>query len=251
MKLVQLSRTEHGHLRINPALALSVAANVHLVPLTLSEIRTVASQFPVFLAKDGETGQFYPCALMGLEPHENLYWTGSALDADHIPLNLLRLPFFIGGADPAQAAICLDEHSPGVDANGPCAILEPDGSDTGYITTIHGILDRLAAGGHRDTEARRQHRGRGRYLPLRQRRRRAGNPNLVSGAGKRLAEHRADRRVVVGNEDVSGRHVNLSPCPRAITKRENVCVCPGYSAPERPSVDAYFGIKTRNVVRRG
>lgn len=146
MKLVQLSRTEHGHLRINPALALSVAANVHLVPLTLSEIRKVASQFPVFLAKDGETGQFYPCALMGLEPHENLYWTGSALDADHIPLNLLRLPFFIGGADPAQAAICLDEHSPGVDANGPCAILEPDGSDTGYITTIHGILDRLAAG---------------------------------------------------------------------------------------------------------
>ncbi|MEL4474484.1 SapC family protein, partial [Shewanella algae] len=84
------------------------AATVHLVPLVADEIRQVAGQFPVFLAKDGETGQFYPAALLGLEPQENLFWNGTALEADVLPLNLLRLPFFVGG-EGEEAVICIDE----------------------------------------------------------------------------------------------------------------------------------------------
>ena len=56
MNLVQLTRKDHGHLRLDPGKAAAAAANVHLVPVVRSEIRKVASQFPVFFAKDGETG---------------------------------------------------------------------------------------------------------------------------------------------------------------------------------------------------
>src|SRR5262249_58429804 len=35
----------------------------------------------------------------------------------------------------------------------------------------------------------------------------AGRPNLVAGAGKRLIEHRADRGIVVGNQNASSRHI--------------------------------------------
>jgi len=141
MNLVQLTRAQHGALRIDPKKAMAPAASVHLVPLVHSEIRKMASQFPVFFVKDAETGQFYPAALLGLEPHENLFWTAGALDAHHVPLNLLRLPFFIGG----EGMICIDADSPGLDG-GPYPILEADGRDSAYMTQVQAILGELMGG---------------------------------------------------------------------------------------------------------
>jgi hypothetical protein len=140
MQLVQLSREHHAGLRIDPARALATAATVHLVPVVRSELRKVASHYPTFFVKDGETGQFYLAALMGLEPHENLYWNGSALDADYVPLNILRQPFYVGD----DGMICVDLDSAAINPNGACAVTEQDGSDSGYIGTIQAILSELA-----------------------------------------------------------------------------------------------------------
>lgn len=145
MKLAQLTRTDHAGVRIDPARAAASAATVHLVPLVADEIRTVARQFPVFLAKDAETGAFYPAALMGLEPHENLFWNGNALEADVLPLNLLRLPFFVGG-EGEDAVICIDTESPAIDPTGPCPIVAPDGSESDYFRSVQAILGRLVQG---------------------------------------------------------------------------------------------------------
>ena len=145
MKLAQLTRTDHAGFRIDPARAAASAATVHLVPLVADEIRTVAGQFPVFLAKDAETGAFYPAALMGLEPHENLFWNGNALEADVLPLNLLRLPFFVGG-EGEDAVICIDTESPAIDPSGPCPIVAPDGSESDYFRSVQAILGRLVQG---------------------------------------------------------------------------------------------------------
>ncbi len=145
MKLAQLTRTDHADLRIDPARAAASAATVHLVPLVADEIRTVARQFPVFLAKDGETGAFYPAALMGLEPHENLFWNGSTIDADVLPLNLLRLPFFVGG-EGAEAVICIDTESPAIDPAGPCPIVTAEGGESDYFRSVQAILGRLVQG---------------------------------------------------------------------------------------------------------
>lgn len=145
MKLVQLTRKDHAGLRLDPARALAAAATVHLVPLVASEIRKVASQFPVFLAKDGETGQFYPAALLGLEPGENLFWDGQAFAADHVPLNLLRLPFFVGSGD-LEGAVCIDAESAAIVADGPVGIVEADGSDSAYMQSVQAILRELLSG---------------------------------------------------------------------------------------------------------
>ncbi|WP_226018524.1 SapC family protein [Novosphingobium sp. FKTRR1] len=139
MNLVQLTRHDHAGLRIDPVRAAAAAATVHMVPLVLGEIRKLAPHFPIVLAKDGETGQFYPAALLGLEPHENLFWTGETFDAAQVPLNLLRLPFFIG-----DGAICIDADSPAITPDGPCAIVESDGSDSAYLRSIQAILSDLA-----------------------------------------------------------------------------------------------------------
>lgn len=145
MTIVPLNRAAHSGLRIDPARAAEAAAAVHLVPLVASEIRQVAGQFPVFLAKDAETGQFYPAALMGLEPQENLFWNGAALEADVLPLNLLRLPFFVVGED-AEAAIAIDEASPAIGPQGACAIVDAEGAETEYFRSVQTILGRLLQG---------------------------------------------------------------------------------------------------------
>ncbi|MDE1915477.1 MAG: SapC family protein [Sphingomonadales bacterium] len=142
MTLVPLTRKDHAALRLNPARAAQAAASVHLVPLVRSEIRKITGQFPVFLAKDGETGEFYPAALMGLEPHENLFWAEDRLEASRVPLNLLRLPFFIGH----DGAVMIDMASPAVDANGPVALLNADGSDSAWFTSVQAMLGELAGG---------------------------------------------------------------------------------------------------------
>lgn len=142
MTLVQLTRKDHAGLRLDPARALAAAATVHLVPLVAGEIRKVASQFPVFLAKDGETGQFYPAALLGLEPQENLFWDGTTFDADHVPLNLLRLPFFVGSGA-LEGAVCIDSASPAIVPDGPVGIVEADGSDSAYLQSVQAILGQL------------------------------------------------------------------------------------------------------------
>lgn len=143
MRLEVLNRRDHADLRIDPARALAHAARVHLVPLVHSEIRRIAAEFPVFLAKDGETGQFYPAALLGLAPGENLFWDGTRFDAEALPLNLLRLPFFITGDQNAARTVCVDAESPALVATGGQAIVEPDGSDTPYMRSIQAILQQL------------------------------------------------------------------------------------------------------------
>lgn len=144
MYLQQLSRAAHGDLRIDPDKARAEVASVHLVPLSRAELRQASRSFPLFFIKDLETGQFFPAALLGLKANENLYWDGAAFDADYIPLNIRRLPFYIGGDDPDQGMICIDADSAGVDPKGECRILEEDGSDSAYIQGIQAMLATLS-----------------------------------------------------------------------------------------------------------
>ena len=83
-------------MRVDPARAGEQIARCHMVPLVVSEFRRAIADFPIVLAKSQETGRFAPYALMGLSPNENLFWDGERLDAAHVPLNLRRLPFFVG-----------------------------------------------------------------------------------------------------------------------------------------------------------
>src|SRR3979490_1642951 len=96
MHLVELSREEHSELKINPDLAEASAARQHLIPIVASEFRKAATQYPIVFAKNPETGRFAPYVLNGLEPEENLFWSGTKLDVAYVPLNIRRRAFFFG-----------------------------------------------------------------------------------------------------------------------------------------------------------
>src|SRR3981189_476866 len=137
MHLVELSRAEHSGLKINPALAEASAARQHLIPVVGSEFRKAATQYPLVFAKNPETGRFASFVLNGLEPEENLFWSGTKMDVAYVPLKIPRRPFFVGMADPSGGAnnnvLCIDIESPCLTASGQKSIVAADGSDSLYL----------------------------------------------------------------------------------------------------------------------
>jgi hypothetical protein len=150
MHLVELSRAEHSDLKINPGLAEASAARQHLIPIVASEFRKAATQYPIVFAKNPETGRFSPFVLNGLEPEENLFWSGTKLDAAYVPLNIRRRPFFVGMADTASGAtdnvLCIDIESSCITASGSKSIVDADGSDSPYLKEILSIIGKLVDG---------------------------------------------------------------------------------------------------------
>jgi hypothetical protein len=150
MHLVELSREEHSQLKISPDLAEASAARQHLIPIVASEFRKAAIQYPIVFAKNPETGRFAPYVLNGLEPEENLFWSGTKLDVAYVPLNIRRQPFFVGMADPSGGAqdnvLCIDIESPCLTASGQKAIVDADGSDSPYLKGILSIVGKLVDG---------------------------------------------------------------------------------------------------------
>ena len=150
MHLVELSRQEHSALKIDPDLAEASAARQHLIPIVASEFRKAAIQYPIVFAKNPETGRFGAYVLNGLEPEENLFWSGTKMDAAYIPLNIRRRPFFVGMADTAGGAnenvLCIDVESSCITPSGQKSIVDADGSDSLYLKTILSIVGELLQG---------------------------------------------------------------------------------------------------------
>ena len=150
MHLVELSRAEHSELKINPDLAEASAARQHLIPIVASEFRKAAIQYPIVFAKNPETGRFAAFVLNGLEPEENLFWSGTKLDVAYVPLNIRRGPFFVGTADTSSGAngnvLCIDIESSCLTASGQKSIVEADGSDSAYLKEILSIVGQLVDG---------------------------------------------------------------------------------------------------------
>ena len=155
MHLVELSRAEHSGLKINPDLAEASAARQHLIPIVASEFRKAAIQYPIVFAKNPETGRFGAFVLNGLEPEENLFWSGTKLDVAYVPLNLRRGPFFVGTADTPTGAngnvLCIDIESACLTASGQKSIVETDGSDSPYLKKILSIVRELVDGQNQTT----------------------------------------------------------------------------------------------------
>jgi len=150
MHLVELSRAEHSGLKIDPDLAEASAARQHLIPVVASEFRKAAIQYPIVFAKHPETGRFGAYVLNGLEPEENLFWTGTKMDVAYVPLNIRRRPFFVGMADSPGGAndnvLCIDIDSSCITASGQKSIVDADGSDSPYLREILSIVRKLVDG---------------------------------------------------------------------------------------------------------
>lgn len=150
---VILNNDTHRKLRVITTRGAEYGEKIHMVPVIGNELSNLVLDFPVFLMKNEETGQFSLNALLGLESGENLYLQGDRWAASYVPLHLRRQPFLLASANEAKqttgdnrANVAIDMDNKRVNESQGEAIFNEDGSKTPYLEDIITVLQILAMG---------------------------------------------------------------------------------------------------------
>jgi hypothetical protein len=157
-RLVALNNKTHKNLRVNTGNIDEHGADLHMIPVVLSEFLKLVVQFPILFSKNVDTGQFVCVALMGLEEDENLFWQNAQFDSIYIPLNIARQPFFVGQGDQSgdDYVICIDLQSPALSeltTTGKQELLfDPEGAASHYLQSAQSILAQLINGEQQTAE---------------------------------------------------------------------------------------------------
>jgi hypothetical protein len=140
MKLANIDRVAHQHLRVVEERAFSACKDVTMCGVTLSEIARLVIEYPIAFTRGNENESLVPVALFGVEPEQNLYWRDDRWNSVSVPLNIGRLPFFVsvadnpaGGAGAKALVPCIDLENPGVQETSGEALFDANGSETPYL----------------------------------------------------------------------------------------------------------------------
>lgn len=150
---VILQNDTHRNLRVITTRGAVFGEKTHIVPVLGDELHNLVLDFPVYLMKSKETGQFSLNALTGLEPGENLYLQGEHWVASYLPLHMRRQPFLLMSSDEErrttddkEAKIAIDMDSKRLSESQGQAIFNEDGSKSPYLEDIIKVLSMMAMG---------------------------------------------------------------------------------------------------------
>ncbi|WP_078082827.1 SapC family protein [Microbulbifer mangrovi] len=146
---VLLNNVEHRDLRVQAGRSAAFGDDNWYALTFPLEFRALQGQYPIFFQKDANTGAFFPLALLGLEPGENLYLRDNQWAASYLPLTIRREPFLIGrqnfvedGVQKTRRVIHIDLDSPRVNREqGEPLFLEYGGNSP----FLDGVADMLEA----------------------------------------------------------------------------------------------------------
>ena len=148
-----LDNQRHRDVRIHTGHGPELGEAVHFVPVVADELRLLVVEYPVFLMKDENTGQFGMSALLGFEAGQNLFLDGNDWRALYVPMNIRRQPFGVSvasgaGADAGQSrgTLALDMASRRVRETDGEALFESDGTPTPYLEQMQALIRRFMAG---------------------------------------------------------------------------------------------------------
>jgi hypothetical protein len=151
-KLVALNNRIHQGVYVDANKAEEQIADLHMLPVVLSEFQKLVVQLPILFSKNADTGQFVCVTLMGLEEGENLFWQEARFQGIYSPLNVARQPFFVGQDEQTgdDYVICIDMDNAAV-ADKPSAsheqiLFDGEGRASDFLLKIQDILAQLIQG---------------------------------------------------------------------------------------------------------
>jgi hypothetical protein len=152
-ELIAINPKLHAKLRLQPEKAEWHSRGIQLLPVVPAEFASIATQSPIVLTKNGQTGQFVSVAMLGFAPGENLWFSDESWQGTYLPLQLQRQPFFLGQADDSgqgDYVLCINPESPAIaqeqHSTATEALFQDDGSDSPYLQQIKGVLAELLQG---------------------------------------------------------------------------------------------------------
>lgn len=138
--IVALNTDLHKDLRVQAGASARYGDAQRFVPVAVNEFAFLVPHYPVFFAKDSETGSFYCGAMLGIDEGENLFLADDGGMESYRPLNLQRGPFFTAGSD-----IAIDLDHPRIDAGGQ-PLFTDAGEPSDYLKSIMGLFQNLRPG---------------------------------------------------------------------------------------------------------
>lgn len=150
---VLLNNVDHRALRVVTERSAALGDDQWFALTFPLEFRALQGQYPIFFQKDARTGNFFPLALLGLQPGENLFLNEHGWDASYIPLAIRREPFLIGrqhhvedGVQKSRRVIHIDLDNPRVNrVRGESLFLEYGGNTT-YLDQVADMLEAVHQG---------------------------------------------------------------------------------------------------------
>lgn len=150
---VLLNNVEHRDLRVNTERSATMGDDNWYALTFPLEFRALQGQYPIFFQKDASTGTFFPLALLGFEPGENLYLRDNKWGASYLPLTIRREPFLIGrqsfvedGVQKIRRMIHIDLDSPRVNKEQGEALFLEYGGNSPYLDSVADMLDAIHHG---------------------------------------------------------------------------------------------------------
>ena len=143
-RIKRLSKTEHRDVHINVDYLKQPEAATHVVPVLVSELLSVTANYPTFLIKDSETGEFLLAALLGFAEDENLFMSGDGnWRSTHVPLTIARKPFHLSED---RTDVFIDMDNPWVSFESGERLFTNSGEFTLFMDKMLGMLERIASG---------------------------------------------------------------------------------------------------------
>lgn len=148
-----LDNVIHKDLRIDRRYGRNRGYDVQLARVFPVELGVLQAEYPLFFARNAESGHFDVVALLGLEAGENLYLGEDEWLARALPLSIERQPFLIGfqadgdpGAPEQVPVVHVDMDHPAVSDSAGEPVFLPHGGDSPLLERINTVLATIHAG---------------------------------------------------------------------------------------------------------
>lgn len=152
-----LNNVLHKDLRVITRFGPEFGDEVAMVAAFPTEYAELQKEYPIFLRKDRESGEYQSVALLGFERKENLFLQGDRWNATYLPGAIARGPFLIGfqqqwvdGEQRQEPVIHVDMEHPRISSSEGSRVFLPHGGHSPYLehisTVLRGIRDGTDAG---------------------------------------------------------------------------------------------------------
>lgn len=140
--LVELSKTTHKDIKINPREALIIAAEQQTLNLKVSEVSHAATNFPVFFMPNATTGGWAITILTSFTPSTNLYLRAGKWEATYLPHCVQTYPFFLinSESDGSNYAIGIEEKSDALSVTKGDPLFDSQGKASLHLSQVTNML---------------------------------------------------------------------------------------------------------------
>lgn len=134
----------HGKLRVRTNHGFPHAQQQHVAVITMTELASSISNFPVVVIKRPEDGRYVLATMLGLQDGENVYWGPEYWESAYVPLVIRRYPFALGYDDRANSSgmltTCIDISSPSLSETAGTPLFNGEGLPSDMLNGVHRLL---------------------------------------------------------------------------------------------------------------